>query len=83
MNIAMTGCPVAAAEELRPLTAYEIDFVSGGGGSGSITLPALPNITTVVNIGPIGVLTQVALNIGSGKAFNIGSLGQFNFLGIL
>ncbi len=79
MNIAMTGYP--ATEELRPLTASEIDIISGGGGS--ITLPSLPNITTVVNIGPIGVLTQVALNIGSGKAFNIGSLGQWNFLGIL
>ena len=36
----MTGYPVVTAEELRPLTAYEIDFVSGGDRRGA--LPTLP-----------------------------------------
>ena len=74
----MSGLP--AAEDLRPLTAYEIECISGGGVG--VGLTGLPNITTIVNIGPIGVLTQVAVGLFGGTATNWAGFKQFSWLGV-
>jgi hypothetical protein len=59
MNITMPG------EEVRPLSAYEIDFVSGG--AYGVTLPSI-NVSPVINVGgpTVNVGNQIGISLFGG-----------------
>ncbi len=74
MNTSMPGYPAVTAEEVRSLTAYEIDFVSGGAYGPALPTINLPSIN--VNIGGVNVGTAVGVALFNSKVNQTQAIGN-------
>ncbi len=72
MSFVTDSLPVAA-EEMRPLTASEIDFIAGGAfGTLGGVFASTKTLTLAFQAGPLSIATGIGLAIGFGPGSSAG-----------